>query len=125
MVDFLAEFSPEVNQNGGEFRFATKTMAPYEIASKAGFDFRMITYRNLYTDSQELKGKLNTTLVLERLQMNMVADATNNWWRLPPYSYLFCLKCHFSQKLPLHEMKNTKMKLGRDCQLFLSGSDLP
>ena len=37
----------------------------------------MITYRNLYTDSQELKGKLNTTLVLGRLQMNMVADATN------------------------------------------------
>ena len=64
MVDFLAELSPEVNQNGGEFRFATKTMAPYEIASKAGFDFRMITYRSLYTDSQ-------------RLQMNMVADATN------------------------------------------------
>lgn len=77
MFDFLAELSPEVNQNGGEFRFATKTMAPYEIASKAGFGFRMITYRNLYTDSQELKGKLNTTLVLERLQMNMVADATN------------------------------------------------
>jgi len=51
--DFLAELSPEVNQNGGEFRFATKTMASYEIASKAGFDFRMITYRILYTDSQD------------------------------------------------------------------------
>ena len=50
-LDFLAELSPEVNQNGGEFRFGTKTMAPYEIASKAGFDFRMITYRILYTDS--------------------------------------------------------------------------
>ena len=49
-LDFLAELSPEVNQNGGEFRFGTKTMAPYEIASKAGFDFRMITYRILYTD---------------------------------------------------------------------------
>ena len=76
-LDFLAELSPELNQNGGEFRFGTKTMAPYEIASKAGFDFRMITYRILYTDSQELKGKLNTTSVLKRLQMNMVAEATN------------------------------------------------
>lgn len=53
--DFLAELSPQVNQNGGELRFATKTMAPYEIASKkaAGFDFRMITDKILYTDSQE------------------------------------------------------------------------
>ena len=115
MVDFLAELSPEVNQNGGEFRFVTKTMAPYEIASKAGFDFRMITYRILFTDSQELKGKLNTTLVLERLQMNMHGGRRHQ----------FCLKCHFSQKLPLREMKNTKMKLGRGCQFFLSGSDLP
>ena len=52
-------------------------MAPYEIASKAGFDFPMITYRILYTDSQELKGKLNTTSVLKRLQLNMVAEVTN------------------------------------------------
>ena len=51
--DFLAELSPEVNQKVGEFRFATKTMASGEIASKAGFDFRMITDRILYTNSQE------------------------------------------------------------------------
>ena len=37
--DFLVELSPEVNQNGGEFRFATKTMASYDIASKRGVWF--------------------------------------------------------------------------------------
>lgn len=53
MVDFLAELSPEVNQNGGEFRFATKTMAPYEIASKAGFDFRMIIHIGICTQTHK------------------------------------------------------------------------
>lgn len=72
--DFLAELSPEVNQNGGEFRFATKTMAPYEIASnqKRGLIFELLqkgfrTQTHLTRTQDTRLGKLNTTLVLERL----------------------------------------------------------